>query len=277
MSHPRHEAMGQKPSDHREPPGQFIVIEGTDKVGCTTQIDLLTTWLETAGHPVLATGLGTSSLVGSGIAQAESGHELDPITRQLLYATDVCDRLEREIMPALRAGMIVLADRYIFTLMARAIVRGIEAEWVERLYACAHMPDLVFYLDTDVDHLVSRALSGTGFGYWESGRDQSGDQDRYRSFVGYQRSVLPEYRRLVTERGFTIIDARRPSNDVFAALKAQIQSTGTIAGFPHVQSRPEASVWSSVLDGDSNEPLDDLVPLLAQGAGTNGHLEGVRG
>jgi dTMP kinase len=167
---------------------------------------------------VVNTGLRRSELAGRGIERAKRGNTLDPLTLNLLYATDFWDRMERQILPALRAGMVALVDRYIFSLISRARVRGLAAEWVENLYGFALVPDLVVYLDIDIEHLVPRVLSTTGFDYWESGQDYLPSPDVYKNFVEHQTRLLAEFRRLATEHAFTTVDARGPIADVFKAL-----------------------------------------------------------
>ena len=164
-----------------------------------------------------------SDLAGRGIERAKRGNTLDPLTLNLLYATDFWDRLERQILPALRAGMVALVDRYIFSLMARARVRGLSAEWVENLFGFALVPDLVVYLDIDIQHLVPRVLSTTGFDYWESGQDYLPSPDVYNNFVEHQTRLLAEFRRLAKQHGFTTVDARGPVPEVFRALAEVIE------------------------------------------------------
>jgi dTMP kinase len=199
-------------------PGRLIVIEGTDGVGRSTHISLLKEWLESRGYAVVNTGLRRSALAGQGIERAKRGNTLDPLTLNLLYATDFWDRLERQILPAMRAGMVALVDRYIFSLMARARVRGLAAEWVENLFGFALVPDLVIYLDIDIDHLVPRVLNTTGFDYWESGQDYLPGPDVYGNFVEHQTRLLAEFRHLASEHAFTTVDARGPIAEVFRAL-----------------------------------------------------------
>ena len=177
---------------------------------------LLKEWLEARGYAVVNTGLRRSELAGRGIERAKRGNTLDPLTLNLLYATDFWDRMERQILPAMRAGMVALVDRYIFSLIARARVRGLSAEWVENLFGFALVPDLVVYLDIDMEHLVPRVLSTTGFDYWESGQDYLPSPDVYHNFVEHQTRLLAEFRRLATEHAFTTVDARGPIPDVFA-------------------------------------------------------------
>src|ERR671927_1145710 len=122
-------------------PGKLIVIEGTDGVGRSTHIALLRTWLESRGHAVLDTGMTRSVLAGRGIKEAKEGHTLGRLTMQLFYATDFADRLENQMLPALRAGFIVLTDRYIYSAIARAVVRGADPEWMRAVYGIALVPD----------------------------------------------------------------------------------------------------------------------------------------
>src|SRR5687767_11538522 len=179
--------------DSAELQGKLIVIEGPDAVGRTTQVTRLRAWLEQQGHAVLDTGLARSALAGKGIAQAKEGHTLGGITMSLFYATDFADRLENEIIPALRAGFVVLTDRYIYSLMARAVVRGADPEWLREVYGFALKPDAIFYLRISIDDLVTRVLQSTGFDYWESGMDLHMGEDLYESFVKYQTGLLAEF------------------------------------------------------------------------------------
>src|SRR5579871_5526565 len=135
-------------------PGRLIVIEGTDSVGRSTQLHLLRPWLESSGYAVVDTEMTRSELVGEGLKQAKEGHTLGTITLNLFYATDFVDRFEKQILPALRAGFIVLTDRYIYSLMARAIVRGADPAWIRSIYGLALVPDAVFYLRVGIDDLI---------------------------------------------------------------------------------------------------------------------------
>jgi dTMP kinase len=206
-----------------ELPGRLIVIEATDRTGRSTQIALLKEWLEGQGYAVQPTALRRSDLAGPGIQRAKEGHTLDPITLNLFYATDFWDRLERQILPGLRAGMVVLADRYVFSLMARAMVRGVSPQWLKDLFGFALVPDRVFYLDIDVEQLLPRVVSSSGFDYWESGQDFLPAQDVYESFVKYQRLVLEEFRRLAERYHFTVVDARGSVADIFRAIRTEVE------------------------------------------------------
>lgn len=203
-------------------PGRLIVLEGTDGVGRSTQVSMLKEWLEDRGYAVVDTGLRRSMLAGPGIDRAKRGHTLDAITLNLLYATDFWDRQERSILPALRAGMVALVDRYVFSLMARAIVRGVPADWIERLYGFALIPDRVIYLDIDVPALTPRVLARGGFDYWESGQDFLRGPGLYETFTEYQSILLDEYRRLAEKHAFSVVDARGGVGDVFEALRSEV-------------------------------------------------------
>jgi dTMP kinase len=204
--------------------GKLIVLEGTDGAGRTTQINLLKPWLEELGHAVLDTGMTRSPLAGEGIRRAKEGNNLGRVTQSLFYATDFIDRLENEIVPALRAGFIVLTDRYIYSLMARAIVRGMDGAWIRSIFSAALVPDAVFYLRLSVEELIPRVVFSRGFDYWESGMDVFPGHDMYESFRAYQTALLAEFDRLGEEYDFKIIDASAEPRVVFAQLRAKILS-----------------------------------------------------
>lgn len=203
-------------------PGKIIAIEGTDGVGRSTQIHLLREWLEVQGYGVVETGWTRSELMQPTIELAKASNTLNKLTFQLLYATDFADRLEKEIIPALKAGFIVLSDRYIYTAMARAGVRGVDRTWIRNLYGFAIVPHLVFYLRIDEKTLIRRVLQSRGMDYWESGMDLKLGDDIYESFRAYQRSLLKEYASLADEFHFRVLDARRKVNVLQEELRRQI-------------------------------------------------------
>jgi dTMP kinase len=205
-------------------PGKLIVVEGTDGVGRSTHIALLRTWLESRGHAVLDTGMTRSVLAGRGIKDAKTGTTLGRLTMQLFYATDFVDRLENEMLPALRAGFVVLTDRYIYSAIARAEVRGIDPAWIRSIYGMALKPDAVFYLRINTaQQLVHRLLSsGRGFDYWESGMDLNLGEDLYDSFIEYQRRLLRVFDRLTGEYGFQVLNASRSVRTVGNDLKRAV-------------------------------------------------------
>ena len=208
---------------HKSLPGKLIVLEGTDGVGRSTQVALLKEWLESEGYAVSATGLKRGKLAGKGIQQAMEGHTLSDTTMNLFYATDLVDRLERDILPALRAGFVVLTDRYIYSVIARALVRGGDPVWVRNVFGFALVPDIVFYLQADLAHLVPRVLNARSFDYWESGQDFLQGRDFYESFVEYQTRLLAQFDAIADEFDFVRIDANRSIREVFQSLQAEIK------------------------------------------------------
>jgi dTMP kinase len=210
--------------DSSELHGKLIVIEGPDAVGRSTQISLLRPWLEHSGHAVLDTGMARSALAGKGIQRAKLGNTLGPITMTLFYLTDFADRLENEIVPALRAGFTVLTDRYIYSLMARAIARGERREWIERLAGFALVPHAVYYLRAPVQDLVKRVVNGRGrFDYWESGMDLHFGRDMHESFIKYQARILASLDGMEESYGFIRVDAAKSVESIFRSLQTQIQ------------------------------------------------------
>ena len=203
-------------------PGRLVVIEGTDGVGRSTQLSLLRPWLESSGYAVMDTEMTRSVLAGAGLKQAKAGHTLGPITLNLFYATDFVDRFESQILPALRAGFIVLTDRYIYSLMARAIVRGADPQWIRSIYGLALKPDAVFYLKIGLDDLIPRILQSGGFDYWESGMDMRLGADLFESFVNYQTLLLTQFELMTSEYGFQVIDAGLPVDQLSEQLKYRI-------------------------------------------------------
>ncbi|HYP27896.1 MAG TPA: thymidylate kinase [Blastocatellia bacterium] len=203
--------------------GRLIAIEGPDGVGRSTQVSLLKPWLESNGHAVLDTGMTRSALAGKGVKQAKEGLTLGPISLTLFYATDFADRLENEMIPALRAGFIVLTDRYIYSLIARAIVRGSNPDWIKSVYGLALKPDAVFYMRAGVADLIPRVLgSPTGFDYWESGMDMHLGQDLFDSFVEYQTRMLTVFDSMTEEYGFEIVDATQSPEAIYRTLQHRI-------------------------------------------------------
>jgi len=203
-------------------PGRLIVIEGTDGVGRSTQLNLLRPWLESSGFAVVSTEMTRSELVGAGLKQAKEGHTLGPITLNLFYATDFVDRFEKQIIPALRAGFIVLTDRYIYSLMARALVRGADPKWIRSIYGLAIKPDAVFYLRIGVDDLIPRVLQRGGFDHWESGMDMRLGDDLFDSFVHYQNRLLEQFDSMAKEYRFEVLDASRPIERIVEQLKQKV-------------------------------------------------------
>ena len=210
---------GLDPSDLT---GWLIVVEGTDGVGRTTHVDHLRAVLEREGYAVAETGLTRSDLAAEGIRLAKEGNTLGSNAYNLFYATDFADRLERQILPALRAGFVMLTDRYIYSLIARAIVRGADPDWIKSVYSFALKPDAVYYLRIEVPDLVPRVIMSGGFDYWESGMDLPMGQDLFDSFVNYQTRVISELDGLSREYGFETLDATRPVEETAHDLSERV-------------------------------------------------------
>ncbi len=210
---------GAGPVDISVYPGYLIVLEGTDGVGRSTQIALLREWLEFQGYGVLHTGLTRSRLAGDGLRKAKQGTILGQRTLDLFYATDFADRLETDILPALRAGFVVLTDRYVYSIIARSTVRGIDPHWLSDLYRFAPTAHGVFYLKADIPYLVPRVLARGGFDFWESGMDYRQEADLYTSFVPYQEALLRAFDDLAKAHGFEVLDANRGIGEIFADLR----------------------------------------------------------
>src|SRR5437660_692636 len=189
--------------------GKLIAIEGPDGVGRSTHIESIQEWLEVQGYGVLTTGWTRSPLIGKTIENAKQGNILDPWSFTLLYATDFADRLEHQIIPALRSGFVVLSDRYIYTAFARNVVRGCDRQWLHDVFGFAIVPDLVCYLRIDVDTLALRVIESKGMNYWESGMDMRLGTDLYDSFKKYQGMLIEEFDKMAEEYAFQVVNARR--------------------------------------------------------------------
>lgn len=200
--------------------GKLIVVEGCDGSGRSTQIQRLVEWLESSGHATTQMGLKRSTLVSEELNMAQNGNTLSHTTMSLFYATDFADQLENVIFPGLRAGRMVLADRYIYTLMARDLVRGSDMEWLQNLYGMALVPDAVFYLDVTPEERLQRNFAKDfALDYWESGMDLGLSREMFDSFLKYQALVEREFRKLHKIYGFTIIDGNRSADEINEELQ----------------------------------------------------------
>lgn len=208
-----------KPSDLK---GKLIAIEGTDGVGRTTHIEMLQEWLEVQGYGVMITGWTRSNLMSKAIEMAKAGNILDRWSLSLLYATDFADRLEHQIIPALRSGFVVLADRYIYTAFARDFVRSADRKWIRDVFGFALIPDLVCYLRIDVETLALRVIETTGMNYWESGMDLRLGTDLYDSFKKYQSLLIEEFDKMAIEFRFNVVDARKSPEEIQDELRGHI-------------------------------------------------------
>lgn len=225
-------------------PGKLIVLEGTDGVGRSTQAEMLKSWLEIEGHGVVLSEWKSSELIARAIDKAKSKNALNTITFSLLYATDLADRLNREIIPALKAGFLVIADRYFYTAFARDVVRGADPQWVRKLYGFAPAPELVFYLSMPIDDLLKRIITSRGrLDFYESGRDLGMSSDLYHSFKLYQSKIMHEYERMIDEYQFKVIDASANQHHVQKILRANLRQLleqgGGLPSNPVPLLRPE--------------------------------------
>jgi dTMP kinase len=191
-------------------PGKLFVVEGVDGSGKSTQLDLLRNWLEAKGKSVIFTEWNSSRLISKTIKQAKRSNSLIPVTFSILHATDFADRLENIIIPALKAGLIVLADRYCFTAFARDVARGVDKEWVRNLYGFAIRPDGTFYFQVPVEVSLERIANSRLPGFYESGMDIGLSRDPKESFQLFQTMIINEYDKMVSEFGFHTMPATRP-------------------------------------------------------------------
>lgn len=209
--------------DTSELRGTLVVVEGGDGSGRSTQVQLLREWLERKGFPTAEFGLKRSALVGKELSDAMEGNTLGPLTFSLFYATDFADQLENSIIPALRAGFVVIADRYFFTPMARDIVRGVSKGWCMDLYGFAPVPDVSIYLKVRPKVQAERIFEKSGvLDYWESGMDIQRSGDMYQSFVRYQDWLRKEYDWMVSEYGFHVVDGSRDPRVIHREIQERV-------------------------------------------------------
>ena len=204
--------------------GRLIVVEGADGSGRSTQIRRLVDWLEASGHATTQVGLKRSNLASEELESAKNGNILNRTTLSLFYSTDFADQLENIIIPSLRAGFIVLADRYIYTLMARDMVRGLDSEWVKSLYSIAIKPDAVFYLKLPAEKLIQRnIMKNQTLDYWESGMDLGLSLDMFDSFLQYQQLMADKFEEFRKSWEFTTIDADQSMNALNQELRCNVE------------------------------------------------------
>lgn len=203
--------------------GLLIVIEGTDGSGKSTQLELLKRSIQDKSYGVMVSEWKTSRLIANVIDDAKERNLLNATTYSLLYAADFADRLENQIIPALKSGFVVLLDRYYYTALARDVVRGQDIDWVKNLYDYAPEPDLTFYLDMPVDVLLKRIIGTTGLNYYESGRDVGFSTDFYKSFKIYQQKCLDEYNNMKSAYNFKSIDGTMSIGEIHKIMNDEVQ------------------------------------------------------
>lgn len=203
--------------------GLLIVVEGTDGAGKSTQVKMLDKFVQNQGFGCMISEWKTSRLISEVINNAKERNLLNATTYSLLYAADYADRLENVIIPALKAGFVVILDRYTYTAYVRDSVRGHDINWVKNLYDYAPKPDLVFYLKMPVDKLLKRMIGADGLDYFESGRDIGLSSDIYNSFEIYQTKCLAEYEKLEKEYDFITLDGTLSKEEIHKSIKSEVK------------------------------------------------------
>jgi dTMP kinase len=222
--------------------GKLIVVEGIDGSGKSTQLRLLEKWFQSKQSSVFLTEWNSSETVRRITSKGKRKGRLTPITFSLLHATDFADRYERNILPLLHAGYIVLADRYIYTAFARDIVRGCNPKWVRRVYEFAVKPDLVFYFKVPVDIAVERILSGRPkLKYYEAGMDLNLSNDPYESYRIFQSRIIEQYDSLALSEDFTIVDGTMEIEEAQRTLRSQVTKLLPTLNISRNVRRPVAS------------------------------------
>ena len=207
-----------------EYPGKLFIVEGVDGSGKSTQIALLEKWLESEGYSVFFTEWNSSELVKETTKEAKKKNLLTPTTFSLLHATDFADRLNYQIIPPLKAGMIVLADRYAYTAFARDVVRGVSPQWVRNLYSFSVKPDISFYFDVPIQTACDRILSNrTEIKFHEAGMDLGLSMDTRESFKMFQGKIMDEYKKMVDEFNLTTVDATDEIHDQQNIVRAKVK------------------------------------------------------
>ena len=230
--------------DPSEITGSLIVIEGMDGSGRSTQISLLQEWLESEGFAVQTSGLRRSTLVGRDIDQLMAKNAVTRLTLALMYATDFFDQVEHRILPALRSGTVVLADRFIFTLIARGVVRGINRDYLSGLYAMALRPHLTFWLNVRPETAFAREFKkAQAISYWEAGRDMSLSHDLYWSFIRYQTMIKREFEVMAKRFNFLELDGEASVPAVNKLLRQRIADQLGIRSTKYTPSSALAHLW----------------------------------
>ena len=232
--------------DGRALPGKLIVVEGIDGSGKSTQLDMLRKWLISQGYFVAFSEWNSSPIVRRMTRRGKKKLLLTPISFSLVHAADFMDRMERQMLPALKAGAIVLADRYIYTAYGRDVARGVHPEWIREVYSFAIQPTMAFYFSVPLKESLKRILEGRPtLKYYEAGLDMGLSDDPYKSYELFQGRILEEYERMIGEFGLQVIDATLP------LLEQQEIVRGIVE--PHIETalRAERSAWKEVLTAES--------------------------
>jgi len=243
--------------DGRALPGKLFIVEGIDGSGKSTQLDLLRKWLIGEGYLVAFSEWNSSPLLKSTNRLGKKELMLTPTSFSLIHAADLADRLERQVLPALKAGAIVLADRYIYTAFGRDVARGVSPDWVRKIYAFAVRPTVAFYFRVPLEESLRRILDGRPqLKYYEAGLDLGLSDDPYESFALFQERIMAEYEKMVDEFGLTVIDATLPLVEQQEVVRELVT--------PHLAGalRADPSAWRQVLSDESvyGRYLEELLP-----------------
>ena len=220
-------------------PGRLIAVDGLDGSGKSTQIYLLKRWLEVEGMKVYFSEWNSSELVKSATTKGKKRELLTPTTFSLIHATDFADRYERHLVPLLRAGYVVLCDRYVFTAFARDVVRGCPPDWVRGLYDFAALPDLTFFFKADLEVSLQRILDARPkLKFFEAGMDLRLSNDIHESFRIFQGRLLEQYLAMSTEFNFTVIDANEPVETQQAVVRQLVSKRVDLAAYKRREPSP---------------------------------------
>ncbi|HID63095.1 MAG TPA: thymidylate kinase [Anaerolineae bacterium] len=242
-------------------PGKLFIVEGIDGSGKSTQLDMLRKWLISRGYCVAFSEWNSSPIVRDTTRRGKKKKLLTPTCFSLIHAADFADRMERQILPALKAGAIVLADRYIYTAFARDVARGVHPQWVRQVYSFAIQPTVAFYFRVSLDESLERILSGRpNLKYYEAGLDMDLSSDPYKSYELFQGRILEEYEKMINEFGLTVIDAALPLLEQHEQVREIVES--------HLGEalRAAPSAWREVLAAESLQGryLEKMFPAGGQ-------------
>ena len=242
-------------------PGKLFIVEGIDGSGKSTQIDMLRKWLVGKGYCVAFSEWNSSSLVRETTRRGKKKHLLTPTSFSLIHAADLADRMERQMLPALKAGAIVLADRYIYTAFGRDVARGVHPQWVRDVYSFAIQPTVAFYFQVPLKESLKRIMGGRpALKYYEAGLDLGLSDDPHESYKIFQSRIIEEYGKMIDEFGLTVMDA------TLALLEQQRRIRQIVK--PHLKNalRAELTGWSDVLASESlhGRYLDQILPAGGQ-------------
>jgi dTMP kinase len=252
-------------------PGRPFVVEGVDGSGKSTQIALLRQWLISEGYTVFFSEWNSSPLVKKTTSKGKKRQLLTPTSFSLIHATDFADRTEHDIIPPLKAGAIVLADRYIYTAFARDVARNVDRKWVRELYQFAVKPTVAFYYRVPLDVSLSRILTGrTELKYYEAGMDLGLSNDPHESFRLFQQRIVNEYEAMIDEFGLTIMDAILPIPEQQRRMRKIIRPY--LQGVRHTRTSAQEAAWAGL--AQEMRPSQSHAEIRARSSGASGEGNG---